>query len=64
MQAHQERVVKEKAELDEKLTKLRTFFGTETFAGIDAAEQERLQRQARHMADYSQVLGERIAAFN
>jgi hypothetical protein len=63
MQPHQQRVVAEKAELDEKLAKLSTFFNTETFAGLDEAEQERLQRQAGHMAAYSKVLGERIAAF-
>lgn len=63
LQPHQRRVVTEKKELDEKLTKLREFFGTEIFAGLDDAEMERLQRQADHMSGYSAVLGERIAAF-
>jgi hypothetical protein len=63
MQPYQERVVEEKAELDEKLTKLRAFCNTATFAGLDASERERLRRQAEHMADYSRVLSERIATF-
>lgn len=63
LQPYQSRVVSEKAELDEKLTKLRDFLGTETFAGLDGAEKDRLQRQADHMSAYSSVLGERIAAF-
>lgn len=60
---HQQRVVDEKSELDEKLGKLTAFFPSAIFAGLDGAERERLQRQAVHMAAYSDVLGERIAAF-
>jgi len=58
-----DRVRTEKATLDENLRKLRAFFGTHTFAGLDDAEIDRLQRQADHMAAYSAVLDERIAAF-
>lgn len=63
LQPHQQRVVDEKAELDEKLGKLRAFFGTDIFANLEDAEMDRLQRQADHMSAYSGVLGERIAAF-
>lgn len=63
MAPHQERVVTEKAELDEKLTKLKAFFETDLFKNLDEDEQERMWRQADHMGDYSSVLGERIAAF-
>ena len=63
MQEHQKRVVTEKEELDNKLTKLISFFETPIFSGLDAAEQERLKRQSAIMTDYSVVLGERIAAF-
>ena len=63
LQPHQQRVVTEKAELDEKLAKLKTFFGTEMFASLDDAEMDRLQRQADAMDAYSFILGERIAAF-
>lgn len=63
MQPHQQRVIDEKAELDEKLEKLKSFFTTDIFAGLDTDEMERLQRQADHMEAYSGVLGERIEAF-
>jgi|GEM_PF-1049726 len=63
LQPHQQRVVDEKAELDERLAKLRTFFDTAIFGGLDAAEQSRLRQQAHAMACYSAILGERIAAF-
>lgn len=63
MAPHQERVVAEKAELDEKIDKLTSFIDTPVFAGLDEAEQERLVRQLHHMGHYTAVLGERIAAF-
>lgn len=63
MQPHQERVVNEKAELDEKLDKLEAFFITPLFIGIDFEERYRLQRQAEVMTEYSIILGERISAF-
>ncbi len=63
MAPHQERVVTEKAELDEKRTKLSAFFDTDLFASIDEDERRRLLRQADAMQVYSQILGERIAAF-
>lgn len=63
LQPHQQRVVDEKRDLDEKLEKLNAFFGSPIFAGLPDAEMDRLQRQATHMAAYSDVLGERIASF-
>lgn len=64
MQPHQQRVVDEKKDLDEKLGRLRAFIdGPGIFHDLGAAEQERMNRQARIMAEYSAVLGERIAAF-
>lgn len=63
LQPHQQRVVDEKAELDEKLAKLKAFFDTDLFKSLDEDEQERMWRQSDHMDDYSSVLGERIAAF-
>ena len=63
LQPHQQRVVTEKAELDEKLGKLLSFFQTPTFAGLSEAEQSRLRNQARFMDGYSAVLAERIAAW-
>jgi hypothetical protein len=63
LQPHQERVVVEKRELDDKLTKLRAFFKAATFTTLPEEEQLRLERQSRLMQEYSDVLGERIAAF-
>lgn len=63
LKPHQQRVVQEKQELDEKIVKLEAFFGTDTYATLEEAEQYRLRRQIGHMTLYSCVLGDRIAAF-
>ena len=63
MEAHQQRVVAEKTDLDEKIEKLKSFFDTEVFKGLDIAEQNRLTVQVAAMQLYSQVLGHRITAF-
>ena len=63
LKPHQQRVVDEKRELDDKLTKLDTFGCTELFKSLPADEQGRLCRQHSLMEQYSAVLGERIAAF-
>lgn len=63
MPEHQQRVIAEKAENDDRLTKLRAFLGTALFAALDEAEKSRLRLQADIMDLLSRVLGERIAAF-
>lgn len=65
MAPHQERVVTEKAELDEKLAKLTAFTTMQnaTFAALPNAEKARLIEQREIMGRYSTILGERIAAF-
>ena len=63
MQPHQERVVAEKKELDEKLAKLSLFMTGIAFANLPAGEKDRLFRQEDVMKEYSGILGERIAAF-
>lgn len=64
LQPHQQRVVTEKAELDEKATALSNFIGTSpVFDTLDASEQERLKEQNDVMWQYSEILGARIAAF-
>jgi hypothetical protein len=63
MQPHQERVVQEKKELDEKLAKLASFGTTPLFDSLPADEQGRLNRQFSVMEEYSHILEERIAAF-
>ena len=64
LKPHQQRVVTEKSELDDKLAKLNSFFMTSIYDNLNADEKARLQRQAEHMRAYSDVLYERIAAFN
>ena len=64
MQPHQQRVVDEKAALDEKATALSNFIGTSPiFETLDQEEQERLKEQNDVMWQYSEILGKRIAAF-
>ena len=62
MQPFQERVVQEKAELDEKIEKLAAF--VPGASGIVTFEElSRLIAQLDVMTEYSLILGERIAAF-
>ena len=63
MQPFQQRVVDEKKELDDKLSKLIPFLISETFKAVPPAEQARLIKQSDIMKEYSEVLGERIAEF-
>lgn len=61
---YQQRVVDEKAELDERLGKLQAFLGTPQCLSLSFDERGRLAVQAELMRSLSDVLGERIAAFN
>lgn len=63
IQPHQQRVVDEKAELDERRSKLLAFFNTDLFRRLDQAEKDRLRTQHSVMGVYSEVLGQRITAF-
>ena len=62
---HQQRVVQEKEELDEKLSKLSAFIDSPNFTITvkDENESARLVCQEEIMKDYSEILAERIAAF-
>lgn len=60
---HLRRVFNEKRELDERISKLGAFFGTEAFGSVAPAEQSRLQKQVLAMQTYSDILKERLAAF-
>ena len=64
MKPHQQRVVEEKEELDEKRQRLGEFKNTDLFASLPWQEQERLNTQAHIMTMYSAVLGARIAALS
>lgn len=63
MQAHQERVVSEQTELQDKIDKLYKFTLGDLYKGLDKAEQDRLSEQLQHMIQYNRVLLERITAF-
>ncbi|HDU8496885.1 TPA: hypothetical protein RG419_003582 [Morganella morganii] len=63
MQPHQQRVVDEKAELDDKISKLTVFTGGDIFKSIHQEDQDLLIDQLSLMAKYSQVLQKRISRF-
>ena len=63
MQPHQERVVAEKRDLDDKIQKLTAFIGGTIFANLPDDERSRLSIQLQHMNGYSEILSQRIAAF-
>jgi crAss001_48 related protein len=60
---HVERVIKEKQDLDEKLAKLQKFLADPAFKAIPSEHQDLLGRQALVMAEYSQILAQRISIF-
>lgn len=60
---HQQRVVDECAEMNERTGKLGAFIATDIFATLDQAEKDRLVKQAGLMNQLVNVLSERIQAF-
>lgn len=61
---YQHRVVAERTALDGNIVKLSAFInGNPIFKTLPQDEQGRLVRQLKAMNDYSDILGERIAAF-
>ena len=60
---HQQRVVAEKVQLDDKLSKLELFCLTKGFASLPQDERSRLRNQGGAMKVYSEILGARIEAF-
>lgn len=63
MQPHEQRVINEKAELDERIQKLNAFVRGDVFFNLAYIEQMRLCRQLTVMREYSTILYERIANF-
>ena len=65
MLPHQERVVSEKHELDDRLKKLQSFIhdASTVWGSLPREEQMRMIRQMIAMEQYSKALEERIAAF-
>lgn len=60
---HQQRVVDEQRELDEKRAALDAFMTTAVYLGLSAIEQSHLTVQYEAMTVYSHILGLRIALF-
>ncbi|MDN8037420.1 crAss001_48 related protein [Burkholderia vietnamiensis] len=63
MQAHQQRVVDEKLELDERLGRLNHFIAGPVFGTLRYLDAELMRHQAHLMTELSDVLGARIARF-
>ena len=63
MSPHQERVVAERAELHEKITKLHQFMDGDVFAGLQLLDQNLLRRQLGWMSGYEYALDDRIRRF-
>lgn len=63
LQPHEQRVVDERNELIEKITKLHAFFTTEVFAHLQDEDQNLLEEQVQLMMNYSDVLLKRINRF-
>lgn len=63
MPLHQQRVLDEKAELDDKLHKLYMFYSSTIFCVLTESEKSLLLHQAVIMRTYSNILGDRIAEF-
>lgn len=64
MQPHQQRVVDEKAELENKVTKLNAFITSSlVFTDLDATQQGLLMAQVGAMNSYLEILNLRIASF-
>lgn len=54
------RLVEEKQQLDEKISKLEPFISSENFPKIDQRQQELLKKQLPVMQQYSGILEERL----
>lgn len=63
MQPHQQRVVDEAEQLDERIDKLCSFIGQPPFKLVPEDERDRMYRQLDAMRLYSEILHERIEAF-
>jgi hypothetical protein len=65
VQPHQKRVVEEKQDLDDRLSRLRDFISTAggVFKSLSDAEKDRLRRQEKAMTEYSNILQERVENF-
>lgn len=58
--AHVQRVIGEKAQLDDRLAKLSAFIKTPGFANLSGKSRELLTAQCGAMAEYSELLQQRL----
>lgn len=63
MKPHEERVVAEKRELDEKLVKLKVFLESRVFKELPGFDRDLLEDQSTVMEKYSKILEQRIYRF-
>jgi hypothetical protein len=63
MKPHEERVVTEKRELDEKIAKLNAFYANPVFKELPFGDRTLLLDQCSVMEQYSKILEARIARF-
>lgn len=63
IQPHQQRVIDEKSELADRLSKLTEFLSKGQPSFIDDAEWQRLTDQHMHMNEYHEILIDRINHF-
>ena len=63
LQPHEQRVVDERTDLIEKITKLHAFFKTEIFENLQEEDQDLLEEQVQLMMNYSDTLLKRINRF-
>lgn len=63
LQPHEQRVVEERNDLIEKVTKLHAFFKTEMFNSLKKKDQDLLDEQSRVMMNYADILLKRIERF-
>ena len=61
MNTFKDRLIEEKAQLDDKIQKLQSFMESENFSKIDPVQMSLLNIQIFSMQTYSQILLERIA---
>lgn len=59
---HVQRVIGEKAQLDDRLSKLSAFLQTPAFKDLPAKSQKLMEAQAKSMGEYSEVLKQRLEA--
>lgn len=62
-QPHEQRVIAEKADLDDKVSRLHAFTTSTIFAVLDKEDQRLLRSQLLVMGGYSEILRKRIERF-